>query len=116
MKQKEADLTTSDFIQTIEHWAFTSSWTHQLCVHGDRWSSCAGHEHADCKGIKELVSQREPPPHSLNKLVLPPEVPESTVGPDLLQPLQIFSQLVVQTVRQNLKQNKDFNYQTGQKR
>lgn len=37
-------------------------------------------------------------------MVSPPEVPEPTVGPDLLQPLQVFSQLVVQTVGQNLKQ------------
>lgn len=42
----------------------------------------------------------------LNKWVLPPEVPEPTVGPDLLQPLQIFSQLVVQTVGENLKQER----------
>ena len=26
---------------------FTSSWTHQQCDHDDRWSSCAGHAHAD---------------------------------------------------------------------
>lgn len=35
--------------------------------------------------------------------VLPPEVPETPMSPDLLQPLQILSQLVVQTVSQDLK-------------
>lgn len=35
--------------------------------------------------------------------VLPPEVPETPVGSDLLQPLQVFSQLVVQTVGQHLQ-------------
>lgn len=35
--------------------------------------------------------------------LLPPEVPETPVGSDLLQPLQVFSQLVVQTVGQNLQ-------------
>lgn len=39
--------------------------------------------------------------------ILPPEVPETTVSPDLLQSLQIFSQLVVQAVSQDLKQDKD---------
>lgn len=39
--------------------------------------------------------------------ILPPEVPETTVSPDLLQPLQIFSQLVVQAVSKDLKQDKD---------
>lgn len=48
----------------------------------------------------------------MNALVLPPEVPEPTVGPDLLQPLQIFSQLVVQTVGQNLKQKRDVSFQS----
>lgn len=48
-KEEVADLTTCDFIQTSERWAFTSSWTHQLCVHGGRWSLCAGHEHGDCR-------------------------------------------------------------------
>lgn len=51
----------------------------------------------------------------MNALVLPPEVPEPTVGPDLLQPLQIFSQLVVQTVSQNLKQKRDFSFQSMKK-
>lgn len=37
--------------------------------------------------------------------LLPPEVPETTVSPDLLQPLQIFSQLVVQTVSEDLKRD-----------
>lgn len=35
--------------------------------------------------------------------LLPPEVPETTVSPDLLQPLQIFSQLVIQAVGEDLK-------------
>lgn len=39
--------------------------------------------------------------------ILPPEVPETTVSPDLLQSLQIFSQLVVQAVSEDLKQDKD---------
>lgn len=34
----------------------------------------------------------------------PPEVPEAAVGPDLLQPLQVFSQLVVQTVGEDLQE------------
>lgn len=38
---------------------------------------------------------------------LPPEVPETTVSPDLLQSLQIFSQLVVQAVSEDLKQDRD---------
>lgn len=33
---------------------------------------------------------------------LPPEVPESTVSPYLLQPLKILSQLVVQTISKDL--------------
>ena len=33
-------------------------------------------------------------------------MPETTVSPDLLQPLQIFSQLVVQTVGKDLNQDK----------
>lgn len=37
--------------------------------------------------------------------LLPPEVPETAMSPDLLQPLQIFSQLVVQTVSEDLKQD-----------
>lgn len=36
--------------------------------------------------------------------LLPPEVPETPVGSDLLQPLQVLSQLVVQTVGQHLQQ------------
>lgn len=34
--------------------------------------------------------------------LLPPEVPETTVSPDLLQPLQIFSQLIIQAVGKDL--------------
>lgn len=41
-----------------------------------------------------------------NYSLLPPEVPETTVSPDLLQSLQIFSQLVVQTVSEDLKQDR----------
>ena len=37
--------------------------------------------------------------------ISPPEVPEPTVGSDLLQPLKIFSQLVVQTVSKDLQHN-----------
>lgn len=112
-------MTTSEFIQTTERWAFTSSWTHQLCVHGGRWSLCAGHGHADWRRnqgellVSSMGTFTSAP--RLNKQVLPPEVPEPTVGPDLLQPLQIFSQLVVQTVGQNLKQKRDFNLQSMKK-
>lgn len=52
--QEAVDLTTSDFIQTTERWAFTSSWTHRLCVHGGQWSLCAGHEHGDWKKKKPV--------------------------------------------------------------
>lgn len=39
--------------------------------------------------------------------LLPPEVPETTVSPDLLQPLQIFSQLIIQAVGKDLKSDSD---------
>lgn len=39
----------------------------------------------------------------------PPEVPETTVGPDLLQPLQVFSQFVIQTVGQDLQHKQGCN-------
>lgn len=104
------------FIETKGSRDFTSSWTHPQCDHDGRWSLCADRAHADCrrergkKGIEfkfysDIRDQRTD--ELMSDQILPPEVPETTVSPDLLQSLQIFSQLVVQAVSEDLKQDED---------
>lgn len=108
--KQEADLTTSGFIQTGDGWASTSSWTRPRCVRGGRWSLCADLAHAGWRGKQQVSSGWFGVNVQLGSTSFsPPEVPESTVGPDLLQPLQIFSQLVVQTVGQNLEAQTDLS-------
>lgn len=56
-----------------------------------------------CDWIKPLKDRTVFLPRLHKREFSPPEVPEPTVSPDLLQPLQIFSQLVVQTVGEDLR-------------